>query len=150
MEISKLVERLKIEEGWRASIYLDTTGNLTIGYGCNLARVSGDFKFSPVSQISRTAGEVILRDKIGEVAEDLEFAWPWFAALDDVRQRVLVDMAFNLGVPGLLKWPRFREQVRLAQYELAATNMEATLWRKQVGSRALVLAEMMRTGQDPT
>jgi lysozyme len=79
---------------------------------------------------------------------------PWVAKLDPVRQAVVVDMAFNMGLEpfdgdGFKDWPNFVEQMRTGQWAKAAENMLGTLWAKQVKSRAVRLAEMVRTGQWP-
>jgi lysozyme len=76
-------------------------------------------------------------------------ALPWASALDDVRQRVLLDMAFNLGLPGLLQFKRTLEAIRTGQYQQAATMMLDSLWARQVGQRAERLSRMMATGATP-
>jgi lysozyme len=154
-DLSKLEARLKQAEGWRDKLYMDTTGNLTIGWGFNLARLVlppgvdfRDVRIVPVTKLPRVLGDSWLTGLMLDVIEQLNFALPWYAALDDVRQRVLAEMAYNLGVPGLLQWPIFLSQVQRGEYRAAAENMKSTLWAHQVGSRARELAAMM-AGKDP-
>ena len=71
------------------------------------------------------------------------------AKLDDVRQRVLLDMAFNLGVVGLLSFKRTLGVIEAGRYELAAAMMLDSKWAGQVGQRAERLSRMMATGKDP-
>jgi lysozyme len=69
-----------------------------------------------------------------------------FTNLDEVRQGVLINMAFNLGVPGLLKFRATLDHIRRMEWNEAAEHMLASLWAKQVKGRAVELAERMRTG----
>jgi len=66
-----------------------------------------------------------------------------------VRQRVLLDMAFNLGISGLLKFKRTLKAIRAKQYEKAAEMMLDSRWATQVGQRAKRLSKMMATGHIP-
>jgi lysozyme len=69
--------------------------------------------------------------------------------LNDVRQRVLVDMAFSMGVVGLLNFKRTLATIQAGDYQQAATMMLDSRWAKQVGQRVERLARMMATGKDP-
>jgi lysozyme len=151
--LSALLARLKESEGWRSHVYVDTTGNLTIGWGHALARLvlpSGvsfrDVKLVPINGITMTIGEALLVGDVLDAVAALRKELPWFDKLDETRQQVLADMSFNLGVPGLMRWPIFLGQVRRGEYAAAARNMRATLWARQVGQRAEKLAKMMETG----
>ena len=72
---------------------------------------------------------------------------PCFEALDTVRQMVLVDMAFNLGVHGLIAFHDTLSLISQGNYQRAGAEMLNSAWAKQVGARATRLAEMMRTGK---
>lgn len=82
--------RLKNEEGFRSRLYRDTKGKQTIGYGFNVD-----------AGISQRAAEALLIAQAQERHEAL-MAYPWYAALDPVRQSVVLDVSFNAGVDGLL------------------------------------------------
>ena len=71
----------------------------------------------------------------------------WFKTLDDARQNVLVNMAFNLGVAGLMSFKNMLEYVFHYEYDDAAKEMLNSKWARQVGYRAQELAEQMRTGE---
>jgi lysozyme len=59
---------------------------------------------------------------------------------------VLINMAFNIGVGGLLKFKNTLAHIRSGQYELAATEMLDSNWARQVHGRAKELALQMRHG----
>jgi len=156
MDIPRLIERLKLDEGWSAVIYIDDTGNLTIGFGYNLGKLilpeGIDLKLvsvKPVNGISKEIGELLLSGFLMKLLIDLTIKLPWLKNLDDVRQRVIANMAYNLGVDGLLLWPIFLRQTRNGEWLKAAHNMRSTRWFRQVGSRGRRLANMMETGKDP-
>lgn len=136
-DMDALKQQLVDHEGLRLKPYTDTTGHLTIGVGRNLSDVG----------ITEDEAMQMLEHDIAVAIGFLSTRYPWFLALDTVRQRVLVDMAFNLGADGLAKFPRFLEAARTAQWDEAADEMMASLWAVQVGHRAIRLIRMMRTGE---
>jgi lysozyme len=134
----KLARQLILHEGMSLRPYKDTVGKLTIGVGRNLEDVG----------ITEEEALFLLRTDITRVITVLDATFPWFRFLDDVRQRVLADMCFNLGVSGLLKFRKTLELVEARRYKEAAEEMLNSLWAKQVGGRAVRLAKMMETGLD--
>jgi lysozyme len=74
--------------------------------------------------------------------------FPWFEDLSDVRQRVVVNMIFNMG---LTKFRGFKETIKhiaAGEYSEAAKEMLDSKWARQVGLRAVRLSQMMRTNED--
>ena len=65
--------------------------------------------------------------------------------MDPVRHAVVLDMAFNLGVSGLKQFKRTLALLKHGRWEAAADAMLDSLWAKQVGQRAVRLAQMVRT-----
>ena len=68
------------------------------------------------------------------------------------RRGLKLNMAFNLGVDGLLKFKNTLALLRSAieghaSYARVADGMLNSLWAKQVGRRADELARQMRTGE---
>ena len=90
----------------------------------------------------------VLEADVRRVALDLEDLFPVVGRLDAVRQRVLIHMAFNMGVERLLTLPRFISAVQFRNWDAAAEAMMISDWAKQEQRRADVLAQMMRTGRD--
>lgn len=134
-----LIRQIRLHEGERLKPYRCTAGKLTIGVGRNLDDRG----------ITSEESAMLLDNDIRLLEVELFRALPWASALDDVRQRVLLDMAFNLGLPGLLQFKRTLEAIRTGQYQQAATMMLDSLWARQVGQRAERLSRMMATGATP-
>lgn len=118
--------------------YEDTTGHITIGFGRNL----GD------RGISLHEAEFLLHNDVKDTLRELNEALPWLADLDEVRQRVVANMAFNMGVPKLLEFRTTLRAIKHHDFELAAAGMRTSLWYRQTKSRAERLITMMRTGAD--
>ena len=138
MDIDKLIAQLKVHEGVRSKVYLDTEGIETIGVGRNL-RDRG---------LSDDEIELMLANDIRDFQEEVERAFSWWSDLDDVRQRVVVDMAFNMGLGSLSKFVNTLAHIENGRYEEASVEMLDSKWARQVGDRANVLSDMMKTGED--
>lgn len=134
-----MVRQLRLHEGERLKPYRCTAGKLTIGIGRNLDDRG----------ITREESAYLLANDIAAEERELLRALPWVATLDEVRQRVLLDMAFNMGIVGLLAFKRTLATIQAGDYQAAATMMLDSRWAKQVGQRAERLSRMMATGKDP-
>ena len=134
---SSLVAQLKKHEAVKLKPYIDSVGKLTIGVGRNLDDVG----------ITAAEADFLLQGDIDRVTRGLLARYPiWFADLDPVRQAVLVNMAFNLGVAGLAAFTTTLAAVAAHQFDLAARAMLNSTWATQVGARATEVATQMRTG----
>lgn len=136
LDLEALYADLLRDEGSRNRPYRDSVGKLTIGIGHNL----DDVPLSP------RAIRVIWEDDVEDHWLALQRALPWIDTLNPVRQRVLLNMAFNLGVPGLLAFKTTLGHVKAGRFADASVAMLASLWARQVGARAQRLATQMRTG----
>jgi lysozyme len=137
-EATALAADLVADEGFRAKAYRDTVGKLTIGIGRNLDD----------NGISRAEADFLLANDIETAANGLALLYPWVSNLDSVRRRVLVNMAFNMGLGTLAQFVATLHSVQIGDYAKAADQMLASKWASQVGARAQRLAVLMRTGSD--
>ncbi len=138
MDLEKLREQLIRHEGLRLRPYRCPAGKLTIGVGRNLEDCG----------ISRDEAMLLLTNDIREAADDVVniIGMGVWDRLTDARQRVLVDMRFNLGPGGFRGFKRMIQAVRDQRWEDAANEMIDSNWARQVTSRANRLAAMMREG----
>ena len=132
-----LLDQLIRIEGVRLAPYRDAAGNLIVAPDDYVERMG-----------VRGCGMAVLEVDVRAVARELEEQWPTVSKLDPVRQRVLIHMAFNMGVRGLLAMMRFVSAVEFHFWETAANDMPISQWAKQEPRRTCVLAAMMRTGRD--
>lgn len=136
MNRDALISQLLSDEGLRLRPYRCTANKLTIGVGRNLDDVG----------ISKDEAMYLLANDIRRVYGQVTDALPWFVKLNDARQNVLLNMAFNLGVKGLLGFKQTLAFIQDGSYDSAASAMLQSKWARQVGNRAVRLAQIMRTG----
>lgn len=163
-----LVAELVRDEGERLRVYRCTAGKRTIGVGRNLddvgisaeeTRALGITVAGVVANgITRPQSRALLANDIDRAERDLDRALPWWRGLDAVRQRVLLNMCFNLGIGrrpdkargikgiGLLAFVNTLAAIARRDFAAAAAGMRNSLWRDQVGARADRLATMMEKG----
>ena len=139
MNLKKLEDQLIAHEGMVLDIYKDSVGIWTIGVGRNLEHVG---------LRAEAEARYLLRSDIVAIRAELEKAIPWIGDLDEVRQRCLMDMAFNLGVAGLMKFEKTLRLIAQGNLSGASQEMLRSKWADQVGQRAITLSRMMATGKD--
>ena len=146
----RLTNAIRMDEGVRQAVYIDTLGNLTVGVGRLLGRiqVSADGKPEIVEAVDIPL-EIVNTLFNRDTEEAVKTARRLFPTYDDLsarRQEVLVNMAFNLGHRRLSGFKKMRDAVNRHNFARAADEMLDSLWATQVGSRAVRLAAEMRTG----
>jgi lysozyme len=134
--ISNLKDQLVRDEELRLKPYPDSVGKLTIGVGRNLSDKG----------ISFQEAQLLLANDIADATADLQAKLPWTAALDDVRKGALLNMAFNMGLGGLLEFHDFLAKMQAGNFSGAAGAMLDSLWARQVGPRATRLSIQIQTG----
>ena len=137
LDCEKLLAQLMRLEGRWLAPYYDGAGNLIV-----VANDRGE------QALTDRESMTVLESDVRRVALHLEDIIPVVGRLDAVRQRVLIHMAFNMGVKQLLTLPRFISAVQFRNWEAAAEEMLFSNWAKHEQRRANVLAQMMRTGRD--
>jgi lysozyme len=134
--ITNLKDQLVRDEELRLKPYTDSVGKLTIGVGRNLSDKG----------ISFQEAQLLLANDIADATADLQAKLPWTATLDDVRKGALLNMAFNMGLGGLLEFHDFLAKMQAGNFSGAAGAMLDSLWARQVGPRATRLSIQIQTG----
>lgn len=128
------VSRLKTDEGFRAAAYRDTVGKLTIGYG-----------FCVDAGISQFAAAALLAAQTQERAQALAGFW-WAKGLDDARMSVIIEIAFNDGLNGLLHFPKMLAAVGAKNWRLAHDECLDSDAARELPKRYNQLAQILLTG----
>ena len=153
-----LMEKLVAHEGLRLEVYKDSLGIDTIGIGRNLedrgiSKDELDWMDYPSIEhvysdgITEADAMYLAQNDVQIVEEELVRAHPCVDELDAVRQLVLMDMAFNLGVPRLCKFKKMWAAVHENKFDVAAKEMLDSRWANQVKSRSVKLAHAMHHGE---
>ena len=155
---TKLIEKLIEHEGLKLQVYEDSLGIDTIGIGRNLED-RGITKEELDALDIPTIGHVyeygiteadavyLATNDVQIVEKELLSAHPCVAELDAVRQLVLVDMAFNMGVPRLCKFKKMWNALHENKFDIASKEMLDSRWAIQVKSRSHKLAHAMHHGE---
>lgn len=140
-----LLIELRRDEGVVPYEYKDSLGFSTIGVGRLIDKRRG-------GHLSDDEIDYLLANDIRRSIADLDHFLPWWRSLSEARQRVMVNMCFNLGIGnaelgrGLLGFKNTLGMIQRGEYERAAAGMLQSRWAKQVGKRADRLADMMKVG----
>ncbi|PAF46413.1 hypothetical protein BKH46_07435 [Helicobacter sp. 12S02634-8] len=149
----ELINAIKNHEGYSRNVYMDTMGIETIGYGRNI-------KAHPLSEeekkmIEHNYGEYSKEEAEKWLIEHLEELYDaltqfrWFHKLDSTRQGIILDMAYNLGIPRLLLFKKMILALNSGDYANASYEMLNSGWAMQTKRRAKYLSELMRTHKEP-
>jgi lysozyme len=127
--LSGLLDDLQRDEGFSTKPYRDTR------YGTNLD-----------AGLTRDEARYLLRARAVTARSELRATWPALDRLDPARQRAVLNMAYNLGVPTLLRFTDTLRALEAGRWEDAARHALDSRWARQVGQRANRLAAVLRAG----
>lgn len=155
-QVTDMIAQLVLHEGLRLQEYIDTEDNVTIGVGYNVtargwndwARITGKLAGDGMTTTRADALAVLAADLV-RVEAAVRVHFPEYGALDVVRQRVVLDMAFNIGFRAL-GFKQTIAAIHARDWSRASREMYKSKWARQVGQRCDRLARMLLTGLPPT
>lgn len=133
-----LEQQLRRDEGEKLYAYRDHLGYLTIGVGRLIDKRKG-------GGISKEESAILLANDIRRKTSELVERLPWVKQLSPARRGVLINMAFQMGVDGLLGFKNTLQMIKEGRYEEASRAMLNSLWAQQTPERAVRLARQMAT-----
>lgn len=134
-----LTTQLRQEEGSVPHAYQDHLGYWTIGVGRLIDRRKG-------GGLSPDEVDYLLRNDITAKSREVFAALPWAKDLNEPRQAVLIGMAFQMGINGLLGFTNTLKHIQAGRWTQAAAGMLASRWAQQTPGRATRMARQMETG----
>lgn len=135
-EPDRVAADLVEHEGFRGEAYRDSLGFWTIGYGTRLP-------------LTRAEAYLLLRHRMCEKADELDRAQPWWRDLPTPAANALLNMAYQLGVPGLLGFAKTLALLRDGRYAAAADEALNSKWaRHDTPARAAKVAAMIRSAEE--
>lgn len=129
-----MIDRIKKHEGLRLKPYRCTAGKLTIGYGRNLED----------NGITEEEAHFLLMNDLEKSWDECCKAFSWISQMDKIRQGVIVELCFNMGLGRLKGFKKMLAACERGDYEIASVEMLNSLWARQVGQRAKTLANIMK------
>ncbi|MBE0498579.1 MAG: glycoside hydrolase family protein [Campylobacterales bacterium] len=126
-----LLEEIKINEGFRGSVYKDTEGFDTIGYGTKLP-------------INENEAALLAEHRLKSKIKEIEKREPFINSLSEDKQAVIIEMCYQMGVSGVLKFAKMWAALKAGDTAEAAAQMLDSRWAMQTPNRARLLADKMR------
>lgn len=137
MNLERAKHYTKRFEGLRLFPYKCPAGKLTIGYGHNIED----------NGITEEIAVKLLDTDLKNAEKEISAKFPRYNRLNEARQFVLADMTFNMGVNRLLTFKKMFSALSKGEYPTAAKEMLDSKWARQVGNRAKILSEIMKSGE---
>ena len=132
-----LLDRLKKFEGYRRHVYSCSLGHLTIGYGTMIEEGGHG--------VPEYIAELLLRDYLQTIESRMR-AHEWFCELNQARQHCILEMAYQMGVEGVLGFQMMIAALQRGDYLEAGAQALDSLWAKQTPARANDVAERLASG----
>ena len=133
-----LIENIKTHEGYRREIYKDSLGKATVGYGFLVSALSPDelkLNGGKAEPMSKEVAEKILNLKISKLKKRLFQCLPWLESRPQGVQDTLIEMAYQLGLAGLMSFRHTLGCIEAGDYAQAARNLRASLLYRQTPKR---------------
>ncbi len=131
MNLNRVIDSLKQEEGFDGMPYEDKLGIPTIGYGTKLP-------------LTEEEAALLLKHRLDKKILEISEKEPFFLDLPQKAQEVIANMAYQLGVGGVLEFKKMWAALKKGDYQKAADEMLDSKWATQTPNRAKRLAEIMR------
>lgn len=120
MQLYSLKNSVKKFESCSLKPYHCPAKKLTIGYGRNLDD----------NGISKFEAELLLENDLSDVKLELEDKLKFFHELDDIRQNVVIEMAYNMGVPKFLNFKNTLKYLKEKDFLNASIEMLNSKWHR--------------------
>ena len=144
MDTDLLCQELRRDEGVRYAVYLDSKGIPTIGVGHNCQ--AWPLPVDWVQPLTDDQVNQLLTHDLDFVFSGLDLHLTWWRQLDEVRQRSIANMCFNMGIQILMEFHNSLHFMQTEQYGLAASDFRQSEWFSQVGIRAVRICDAIERG----
>ena len=146
-----IIKRLILHEGVRLKPYRCSKNKLTIGVGRNLqdnplSIEEKEFlhRADVTNGITKEEALYLLKNDIKKHLTECHKNIPFFYELSDERQYALLDMCFNLGIRGLLKFKKMLYCLSIGDCKGASKECLNSQYAKEVGIRAVRIARLLQ------
>ncbi|WP_053144002.1 glycoside hydrolase family protein [Erwinia billingiae] len=146
--MSKIIQILTYEEGYKDRPYIDTEGYPTVACGIVIGPKDAplvNYQFT----VPKTVGDIWMQKMLDDKIKQMNTRPSLVAALkqcNPARADVLYSMAYQLGVDGLAAFKNTLVMISNGNFDGAAEGMLSSLWARQTPQRARRLAQVMRSG----
>ena len=144
MNIEKLREELKIDEGVKYEIYLDHLSLPTCGVGHLIKETDPEYGLDVGTEISEERVNELFDEDIKVTLDECTYLYEDFYTLPEEAQLIIANMMFNLGRPRLSRFLKMKKHIDNRDFVSASEEMKNSKWYRQVTNRADRLVERMK------
>lgn len=141
---NEVVVDIANDEGVVFEIYEDHLGNKTVGIGHLITKDDPEYGLPTGTPVSEQRVMELYEQDLDTAVDDVFTLFPMVREYPNRVKRVLINMAFNLGLKRLAGFKRMIGHVKRCNWFEAADEMLRSKWATQVPNRANALAKMMR------
>ena len=143
MDIDKIREELKIDEGVKYEIYLDHLSLPTLGVGHLIKETDPENGLPVGTKIEEERVNELFDEDIQVTIQECKYLYNDFDDLPEEAQRIIANMMFNLGRPRLSRFLKMKQHVDNRDFVSASEEMKNSKWYRQVTNRAQRLCDRM-------
>ena len=143
MDIEKLKEEIKADEGYKNEIYLDHLGLPTLGVGHLIKKTDPEYGLEVGTEIDDERVNELFEEDINTTIQECTYLYDDFYVLPEEAQMIICNMMFNLGRPRLSRFLKMKKHIDNRDFKSASLEMKNSKWYRQVTNRAERLCERM-------
>ena len=121
-----LKESIKKHEGYVASVYKDSLGIDTIGYGFAIKDL----------ELDEDICDIILDRKLKDLNNSIKIKFDWYKYMPPEIKDIVTEMCYQLGVTGFSKFRKTIAYLQNKEWKNASIEMLDSRWAKQTPNRA--------------
>ena len=145
MDIEKLREQLKIDEGCVNSVYLDHLNLPTVGIGHLVTEWDEEYEKPVGTEVSEERVNELFDQDVQVTIDECKLLYNDFDDLPEEAQQIIANMMFNMGRPRLSRFHKMKKAVDARDWVEAGNQMKDSRWYNQVTTRADRLVERMKS-----
>ena len=142
MNLNKLQEQIMFSEGVKYEIYNDHLGYKTFGVGHLVRATDPENEMAVGTKVSKMRVAECFEADLYVAINDMEKFTEGMNVDDNVKECV-TEMVFQLGLPRLNKFKKFKQALLDGDIETAQAEMKDSLWYRQTTNRAERLIEKL-------
>ena len=147
MDIEKLRDQLKIDEGCVNSVYLDHLNLPTVGIGHLVTEWDDEYGKPVGTEVSEDRVNELFDQDVQVTIDECKLLYNDFDELPEEAQQIIANMMFNMGRPRLSRFHKMKRAVDAGDWEEAGNQMKDSRWYDQVTTRAERLVKRMKAIQ---
>ena len=129
-----LIDSIKEHEGYVPTVYKDSLGIDTIGYGFAIKDLF----------LNQDICDTILERKLKDLKDKIDSKFDWYKYMPPEIQDIVVEMCYQMGVYGFSRFKKAIAYLQDKKFKEASVEMLDSRWAEQTPNRAKELSERVK------